>query len=338
MFYPIPNHRLTPFNVALDLPETERAAAECLSLPVRPSLSADDLDRIVTAVNALAVRGRLRHGEPPRRADRPRHDGSPPRQGVGRRLDGVDLVAVADPAGDPFPPRSRGANPILDGQVKGIVDTGVDYCMVAVPTAFHEEIGLALAEAGVHALVEKPLAQNLPNRPGISPTPSPPRSWFGGRRAHRALQPGPPVRSARVAHRQRRSRRGSTRSPPAGRVHYPNRIADVGVIFDLATHDIDLTAWVTRKRYTSIAAYTAKRSGRPHEDLVAMIGRLEGGTVTDHLVNWLSPLKERVTTITGERGAYVANTLNAELTFYANGANVNTWKTWPSSAGSARAT
>ena len=43
--------------MALDLPETERAAAECLSLPVHPSLSADDLERIVTAVNALAAAG-----------------------------------------------------------------------------------------------------------------------------------------------------------------------------------------------------------------------------------------------------------------------------------------
>ena len=57
MFYPVPNHRLAPFQVDVDLPETERAARECLSLPVHPSLSQDDLDRIVTAVNALAKAG-----------------------------------------------------------------------------------------------------------------------------------------------------------------------------------------------------------------------------------------------------------------------------------------
>ena len=57
MFYPIPNHRLTPFQVDVDLPETERAAKECLSLPVHPSLSQDDLERIVTAVNLLAKAG-----------------------------------------------------------------------------------------------------------------------------------------------------------------------------------------------------------------------------------------------------------------------------------------
>ena len=57
MFYPIPNHRLIPFQVDVDLPETERAAKECLSLPVHPSLSQADLERIVTAVNLLAKAG-----------------------------------------------------------------------------------------------------------------------------------------------------------------------------------------------------------------------------------------------------------------------------------------
>ena len=56
-FYPIPNHRLTPFRDPKELPATERAAAEVLSLPVHPSLSQGDLDRIVTAVNALAKAG-----------------------------------------------------------------------------------------------------------------------------------------------------------------------------------------------------------------------------------------------------------------------------------------
>ena len=57
MFYPVPNHRLAPFAVDADLPATEQAARECLSLPVHPSLSQGDLERIVTAVNALAKAG-----------------------------------------------------------------------------------------------------------------------------------------------------------------------------------------------------------------------------------------------------------------------------------------
>ncbi|MFF1878073.1 DegT/DnrJ/EryC1/StrS family aminotransferase [Leifsonia sp. NPDC058230] len=54
VYYPIPNHRLPSFGLELDLPETERAAREVLSIPVHPSLSQADLDRIVAAVNTLA--------------------------------------------------------------------------------------------------------------------------------------------------------------------------------------------------------------------------------------------------------------------------------------------
>ena len=57
MFYPVPNHRLKPFQVDQDLENTELAARECLSLPVHPSLSSGDLERIVSAVGALAKAG-----------------------------------------------------------------------------------------------------------------------------------------------------------------------------------------------------------------------------------------------------------------------------------------
>jgi len=60
VYYPIPNHRLpslAPYAPGLDLPETERAAREVASLPVHPSLSQDDLDRIVTAVNTVTKAG-----------------------------------------------------------------------------------------------------------------------------------------------------------------------------------------------------------------------------------------------------------------------------------------
>jgi dTDP-4-amino-4,6-dideoxygalactose transaminase len=60
VYYPIPNHRLpslAPYAPGLELPETERAASAVLSLPVHPSLSQGDLDRIVAAVNAVAGAG-----------------------------------------------------------------------------------------------------------------------------------------------------------------------------------------------------------------------------------------------------------------------------------------
>ena len=49
------------------------------------------------------------------------------------------------------------------------------------------------------------------------------------------------------------------------------------------------------------------------------------GTVANHLVNWLSPLKERITVVTGERGAFVADTLHGDLTFHENGLIATEW-------------
>lgn len=57
VYYPIPNHRLAAFNSALDLPETEKAAREVLSLPIYPSLSNQDLEKIVEVVNEVARAG-----------------------------------------------------------------------------------------------------------------------------------------------------------------------------------------------------------------------------------------------------------------------------------------
>jgi len=227
-------------------------------------------------------------------------------------LEGVDLAGVADAGGDPY--GVAGGRPIHES-IEQLIELGLDYCMVAVPTIYHEQIGLALAEAGVHAMIEKPLAQDTASARKLTDAFA--AKGLVGAVGH-IERYNPALQSARS--RLEAGELGTVYQVATRRQGpFPARIADVGVVKDLATHDIDLTAWVTQQPYTSVAARTAFRSGREHEDLVAVTGRLADGTVTNHLVNWLSPLKERVTIITGENGAFVADTLTADLTFYANG-------------------
>ncbi len=57
VYYPIPVHRLASFGLSLDLPSTESVARQCLSLPVHPSLTPADLEKIVESVNAVAAAG-----------------------------------------------------------------------------------------------------------------------------------------------------------------------------------------------------------------------------------------------------------------------------------------
>ncbi|GHD30761.1 Gfo/Idh/MocA family protein [Streptomyces galbus] len=234
-------------------------------------------------------------------------------------LEGVDFVGVVDPFGDKYG-AAQGA-PVLN-TVEELIALGIDYAVVACPTALHEEVGLQLAEAGVCALVEKPVADTVE----------------GARRLVQAFESRGLV--AGVGHIERcnpalRSLRARLEAGELGDVYqvvtrrqgpFPHRIADVGVVKDLATHDIDLTGWVTGRQYVSIAAHTVSKSGREHEDMVSAVGRLDDGTMVNHLVNWLSPLKERFTSVTGERGCFIADTLTADLTFHSNAAVATEWE------------
>jgi len=237
---------------------------------------------------------------------------------VARETDGVELVAVADAMGDPH--GVAGSLPLLDS-VEGLVDAGIDAAIVAVPTQFHEEVGLALAEAGVHALIEKPVAHSIE----------------AGQRLVEAFESRGLVGA--VGHIERfnpalielRKRLQSGELGEIYQIHtrrqgpFPGRIADVGVIKDLGSHDFDLTAWLAGSDHVEVAAQTAFRSGREYEDMVSVSAKLANGTITNHLVNWLTPFKERLTLVTGERGAFVADTLTADLTFYENGTTTSDW-------------
>lgn len=233
-------------------------------------------------------------------------------------LDGVELVAVADPGGDQH--KVAGGRQVFE-TVEQLIELGIDYCMVAVPTIYHEQIGLALAAAGVHAIIEKPLAHDTASAQRLAKAFA--DAGLVGATGH--------IERYNPALQQARSRLEAGELGEVYQVQtrrqgpFPARIADVGVVKDLGTHDIDLTTWVTQQTFTAVSARTAYKSGRQHEDLVAIVGQLSNGTVTSHLVNWLSPLKERVTIITGERGTFVADTLTADLTFHANGQVQTTW-------------
>ncbi|MGV9769734.1 Gfo/Idh/MocA family oxidoreductase [Microbacterium sp. NPDC003461] len=243
-----------------------------------------------------------------------------------REIEGVELVAIADAAGDPH--GVAGALPVQPS-VAALIEQGIDIAVVAVPTAFHEDAALELAAAGVHTLVEKPIAHDV----------------AAGERMVEAFEKAGLVGA--VGHIERfnpaiQELRRRLEGGELGAVYqiatrrqgpFPSRIADVGVTKDLASHDIDLTAYVAQSTYDLVFAQTAFKSGREHEDMIAITGRLENGVIVNHLVNWLSPMKERVAMVTGEKGAYLADTVTGDLTFHANGTIPLEWESMTSFRG-----
>lgn len=233
-------------------------------------------------------------------------------------LEGVEFVGVHDTA-EGIPARIEGADVIAD--LERFLDLGLDYCVVAVPTAFHLDVGRTLAGRGVHALIEKPVAPD-PDSARELVTLFGEAGLIGG--VGHIERYNPALRSMRTRLEQGLLgdifQIATRRQGP-----FPGRIADVGVVKDLATHDIDLTAWVSRQSYVTVNARTAFRSGREHEDMVVAVGTLDRGAIATHTVNWLTPFKERTTIVTGQNGSLVADTLTADLTYFENGVIPQSW-------------
>ena len=106
---------------------------------------------------------------------------------------------------------------------------------------------------------------------------------------------------------------------------FPHRIQDVGVVKDLATHDIDIVTWIGGAPFLDVGGHLAHKMGRPHEDLMVAVGRLENDVVASMNVNWLTPMKRRTVVALGERGAFEANLLTGDLRYYANGDVDSEW-------------
>ena len=233
--------------------------------------------------------------------------------------DNVTLVGIADPAGD-----STGNidESLIVSSVEKLIDRKIDLAVVACPTSDHEQVALQLCEAGVHTLVEKPLAIDSDAAKRIAAAFD--DADLIGAVGH-IERFNPAIRSMRE--RIAAGELGDLYQISTRRIGpFPNRIQDVGVVKDLATHDLDLTTWVGAANFTDISAHTAHKAGRNHEDLVAVTGLLENNVVTNHLVNWLSPVKERFTIATGENGSLVADTLLADLTFHKNANAPTPWE------------
>ncbi|MDR2372499.1 MAG: Gfo/Idh/MocA family oxidoreductase [Bifidobacteriaceae bacterium] len=236
-----------------------------------------------------------------------------------REMEGVELVALADPGGDRF----NVARELPVGRsVADLIAAGLDLAVVAVPTTLHEEVGLALAEAKVATMFEKPVAASAAAALRLCEA----FDQAGVLACVGHVERFNPAISEMRA-RLRRGELGDVYQVATRRQGpFPARIADVGVVRDLATHDINSSQWLADSDYAMVSAQVSHRALREHEDMVLITGRMANGVLVNHIVNWLSPMKERVTIVTGERGALVADTAAVTLTFWANGSVPTEWE------------
>lgn len=160
-----------------------------------------------------------------------------------------------------------------------------DAVSVCVPTAKHHATGLALVEQGLPLLMEKPLAATADEARELVEA---------AEKNNVPLMVGHLERfNPAVARIKEIVEDDEVISIQIERVGpYPPRIQDVGVVKDLASHDIDLIAHITGSRYKEIYAMTSALPQR-HEDTAMISAEMENGVLAQINTNWITPYKSR---------------------------------------------
>lgn len=233
-------------------------------------------------------------------------------------MSSIEDLVLYDPLGKDI--GELHGKPVND-DLDSFLDQEFDYCVVSSPTSTHRDMALRLAILGVPTLIEKPLAFSVEEALEI-------QGAFENRGLLGAVGHIERYNPAIIALREKLTTGvlGKIFQITTRRVGpYSGRIRDVGVVKDLATHDIDLVSSISGSSYKAIEAQLSYPMGSGHEDSLLAIGELENGTKFSHVVNWISPAKERVTSVLGENGLIVADTLTGKLSLYENGTSVNPW-------------
>lgn len=99
---------------------------------------------------------------------------------------------------------------------------------------------------------------------------------------------------------------------------FPARIRDVGVVVDLAPHDVDTMRFLTGLSPMRVFAETEQRIHTAHEDMLFGLLRFPEGITGALELNWLTPTKLRETLVLGEKGLFRVDALMQDLYFFEN--------------------
>ena len=213
-------------------------------------------------------------------------------------LDGVSVAAIADA----LPHRraaAKSAYPAarIDGDAAALIaDSALDALLIATPPATHAALAAAALEAGKHVLAEKPLAGTAAEaaRLGMLAT-----------RARRVLMVdhphvyAPAVRAMRALVAS--GELGAPLFADAMRANLARFDADIGVIDDLAVHDLAILDYVLGEAPRAVAATARAHAPGETENLALLTLHYESALVAHVHANRISPVKVRRLMLGGAR-------------------------------------
>jgi UDP-N-acetylglucosamine 3-dehydrogenase len=221
-------------------------------------------------------------------------------------LPGVRLVGIADPDRQQAQFVANALDTAAVDDVEQLLQLGVDAVTIAAPTHFHHDIAVSCIRRGIHVLVEKPIATN----------PDEGRSIVAAaRRAGVTLMVGHVERFNPAVETIKEAIRGEeilsisiTRVGP-----FPPRMSNVGVVIDLAVHDIDLIRWFTDSDIIDVQPLTASAVAE-REDIALLQFRTASGVLAQINTNWLTPFKARTVHVATRDKYIIGDLLTRQVT------------------------
>ena len=239
-------------------------------------------------------------------------------------MDGVELAAIADPSDTR---RERAAHrfkvPTYLSHVELLAAEQLDVVSVTVPTMLHHPVALAAIERGVNLLVEKPIAATVEQADDMIRA----AAARGVTLAVGHIERFNPA-IVELKRRLDDDELGRIFQIQARRLSpFPSYVSDVGVVLDLATHELDIMRYLLGCEASQLVADVGRNVHATHEDMLSAILRFTNGVVGVLDINWLTPAKIRELRITGERGMYLVDYIHQDLHFYQNAEAPSRWDT-----------
>lgn len=233
----------------------------------------------------------------------------------------VDLVAVADVSQEQVDGISASYGVAGYGDTDALLGSeSLDVVSIVVPTSLHHETSIKAMQHGINVLCEKPIASTLELAHDMIAE---------SHRRNVRLMIGHIERfnPAILELKKRIDQAGDIYQITSRRLGpFPDRIRDVGVVVDLASHDIDAMNFLLGSPADSVYAQTAQRIHATNEDMVLGTIRFANGVLGSLDVNWLTSTKVRELMVTGSLGTFAANYLTQDLQFFENGAVESSWE------------
>ena len=221
-------------------------------------------------------------------------------------LPGVEFVGVADPDRIQAHSVAQALGCAEFPDFASLIEQDVEAVTIAAPTHVHQEIALACIKRGIHVLVEKPIASTIAEGRAIV---------AAARRAGVTLMVGHVERFNPAVQAIKDALRGEdilsiaiTRVGP-----FPPRMSNVGVVIDLAVHDIDLIRWFTDSEIVEVQPQLSSAVAE-REDIALLQFRTASGVLAHINTNWLTPFKARDVQVATRRKYVMADLLTRQVT------------------------